>query len=86
MNEKTDPLSAVAVDPLVMRLRRYNEWRRGADFEQPEPAEIGRDIDEAIAAIEQLDELRTAVIASLILLPTNNDGKRLLESAIGIGA
>ena len=86
MNEKPEPLSTVAVDPLVMRLRRYNEWRRGADFEQPEPAEIGRDLDEAIAAIEQLDELRTAVIASLILLPTNNGGKQLLERAIGIGA
>ena len=69
-----------------MRLRRYNEWRRGADFEQPEPAAIGQDIDAAIAAIEQLDELRNAVTASLILLPQNNDGRRLLESAMGIGA
>jgi hypothetical protein len=51
-----------AVDPLVMRLRHYNEWRRGADFEQPEPAEIGRDID---AAIELLVGMRDAIRATL---------------------
>ena len=38
---------------LVKRLRRYNDWRRGADFEQPEPDAIGRDIDDTIATIEQ---------------------------------
>ena len=36
------------VEPLVQRLRRYNEWRRGADTEQPQPREIGEDIDEAV--------------------------------------
>ncbi len=41
------------LDLLAMRLRRYNEWRRGADFEQPQPAVIGRDIDAAISIIEQ---------------------------------
>lgn len=41
------------VERLVMRLRQYNEWRRGTDFEQPEPVAIGRDIDDAIAAIER---------------------------------
>ena len=62
MNDKTTPLSAVDVDPLVMRLRRYNEWRRGADFEQPEPAKIGRDID---AAIELLEAMRDAIRVTL---------------------
>ena len=61
MNDKSAPLSAADADQLVVRLRRYNEWRRGADFEQPEPSEIGMDIDAAIAAIEQLNELRSAV-------------------------
>lgn len=41
------------LDELVMRLKRYNEWRRGAEYEQPNPAEIGRDIDEVIAILER---------------------------------
>ncbi len=57
MNDKTEPLSTVAVDPRVMRLRRYNEWRRGADFEQPEPAEIGNDIDAAADELERMSKL-----------------------------
>ena len=56
MNDKNEPLSAVNVAPLVMRLRRLNEWRRGADFEQPEPTEIGRDIDVAIDLLVGMSE------------------------------
>lgn len=52
----------VRVDPLVMRLRRYNEWRRGADFEQPEPARIGADID---AAADMLEAMAAAIVAAL---------------------
>jgi hypothetical protein len=37
-----------------MRLRRFNEWRRGAELEQPEPAQIGADIDEAAAMLESM--------------------------------
>lgn len=44
----------VRVDPLVTRLRQYNEWRRGAEFEQPEPAQIGADIDEAAEMLEAM--------------------------------
>lgn len=40
------------INALVMRLRRYNEWRRGADFEQPEPTDVGADIDTAIELLE----------------------------------
>jgi len=40
------------LEALVRRLRRYNEWRRGADFEQPEPTGIGADIDAAIELLE----------------------------------
>lgn len=52
----------VHVDPLVMRLRRFNEWRRGAEFEQPAPAEIGADIDEAADLLEAMSH---AIVAAL---------------------
>lgn len=41
---------------LIKRLVRYNKWRRGADIEQPHPAQIGKDIDAAIATIKQLEK------------------------------
>ena len=42
------------LEQLVIRLQVYNDWRRGADIEQPKPKEIGQDIDLAIEAIKQL--------------------------------
>ena len=36
--------------------------------------------------MEQLEELKASVIGSLILLPNGNDGKRLLEHALGLDA
>ena len=33
-------------------LTRYNEWRRGAEIEQPDPTEIGLAIDAAIRALK----------------------------------
>lgn len=33
-------------------LRKYNEWRRGADTDMPEPEEIGKHIDAAITQIQ----------------------------------
>ena len=42
------------IDGLVARLRRYNEWRRGADTEQLHPREIGEDIDAACDALEAM--------------------------------
>jgi len=52
-NTSEAPTRSVGVQRLVMRLRRYNDWRRGADFEQPEPTEIGRDIDKAADVLER---------------------------------
>jgi len=43
-------------DQLIMRLRRYNEWRRGADFEQPDPACLGHDIDAAVSLIDEMNK------------------------------
>lgn len=37
---------------IAARLRRYNEWRRGADIPQPSPSEIGEDIDAAAYILE----------------------------------
>lgn len=62
MNNIPAVLSVGAVDPIVARLRRYNEWRRGADFDHPDPATIGKDID---AAIDLLVGMRDAIRATL---------------------
>jgi len=45
------------VEQLVMRLRQYNDWRRGADCDQPLPIPVGKDIDDAIATIEKYIKL-----------------------------
>jgi hypothetical protein len=39
-------------------LRKYNEWRRGADTEQPDPKELGEQIDAAISALVILERER----------------------------
>lgn len=41
------------IKALIDRLQYYNEWRRGADTEMPEPRQIGQDIDDAIALLEE---------------------------------
>lgn len=33
---------------LITYLENYQEWRRGADIEQPNPTELGQKLDEAI--------------------------------------
>ena len=43
------------VESLIIRLSRYNEWRRGADLQQqPEPTKIGEDIDTVIELLESI--------------------------------
>ena len=63
-NETTETAAwpGVRVDQLVMRLRRYNEWRRGAEFEQPCPVQIGADID---AAADMLETMAAAIVETL---------------------
>lgn len=39
------------IPALIERLRYYNSWRRGAESEQQNPEQIGRDIDDAIAIL-----------------------------------
>lgn len=41
---------------LADRLKLYNEWRRGAETEQPHPKQIGQDIDAAIMIIEEMTD------------------------------
>jgi hypothetical protein len=44
----------------IWTLREFNLWRRAdEDMEQPDPWEIGRAIDAAIKAMEELNEWRT---------------------------
>ena len=38
-------------------LKHFNEWRRGADTEQPHPALIGENIDTAIEMLQNSVEL-----------------------------
>ena len=43
------------VESLIIRLRRYNDWRRGADLEQPDPNKVGKDIDMAIKLLKGIN-------------------------------
>jgi len=44
------------IEQIIDRLGRFNDWRRGAEFDQPEPAQVGRDIDAAIELLATLSE------------------------------
>ena len=39
---------------LIERMRAFNDWRRGGDFEIPHPRQTGMDIDAMCDAIESL--------------------------------
>jgi hypothetical protein len=44
----------------IWTLREFNLWRRSdEDMDQPDPWEIGKAIDDAIEAMEELNEWRT---------------------------
>ena len=47
---------------LIEYLKAYQEWRRGADTEQPDPTELGEKLDEAIEllSVGRLRESRKA--------------------------
>lgn len=40
------------MEDTIEYLRKYNEWRRGADTDMPEPKEIGEHIDAAIIKLQ----------------------------------
>jgi len=44
------------IEALVYRLKYYNRWRRGSDEKQPDPTQLGKDIDHAINLIEGMDK------------------------------
>lgn len=52
----------VDVSDLVGRLRRFNDWRRGAEIKQPQPKEIGEDLEEAA---DRLEAMAGAIVAAL---------------------
>jgi len=43
---------------LIHRLQYYNEWRRGADTEMPQPKQIGLDIDAAVEVLREVERGR----------------------------
>ena len=46
-------MRAEELTALAKRLRVYNDWRRGYELlEQPDPAAVGHDIEDAIEVIE----------------------------------
>jgi hypothetical protein len=49
-------------EELIEYLKAYQEWRRGADTEQPDPTELGEKLDEAIEllSVGRLRESRKA--------------------------
>jgi hypothetical protein len=48
------------IQKTIQTLRQFNLWRKGDDaMEQPDPWGIGEAIDEAIEAMEELNEWRT---------------------------
>jgi hypothetical protein len=58
-------------------LRKYNEWRRGADTEQPDPKELGEQIDAAIAGLTMLEE--TAKLAATLKVERDEAREALKE-------
>jgi len=47
-------------EQVIQILRDYNLWRRAdEDMDQPDPWEIGKAIDDAIEAMEELNEWKT---------------------------
>jgi hypothetical protein len=43
-------------EELIKYLRGYNEWRRGADTDQPEPFYLGACIDAACDKLEEIEK------------------------------
>lgn len=49
------PKTADEIIDIAARLKLFNDWRRGADdIQQPEPNQLGRDIDAAVALLADL--------------------------------
>ena len=50
--EKLKELEEQDIEELIEKLRRYNNWRRGAEIPMPHPQEITEMIDEAIKVLK----------------------------------
>lgn len=47
----------MSTHPNIKALRAYNRWRRGGSGAQPDPVEVGRLLDWAIAVCDAADKL-----------------------------
>ena len=61
-------------------LRKYNDWRRGGEGQQPEPKEIGMNLDFAIAALESDADIATLEQESLQMLARMERLEKELET------
>lgn len=82
------PINSVMNDKLTDNLRQYNEWRRGAEIDQPHPKDIGVWIDEICKrvddqnakVIELQDMIEKLVEQGLELMEENRFLKKKLRS------
>lgn len=60
-------------------LKTYNEWRRGADIPQPNPADIGIAIDGVLSELEELKQ-QVGILASFPLKIRMECRKRIKDA------
>jgi len=63
---------------LIEYLKTYQEWRRGADIEQPDPTELGEKLDEAIQILKEGGVLHESHIEMQV--PFDKCMRELVES------
>ena len=63
---------------LIEYLKEYQEWRRGADIEQPDPTELGEKLDEAIQILKEGGVLHESHIEMQV--PFDKCMRELVES------
>ena len=42
------------IQDLINRLNHYNRWRRGEDLKHPDPKQLGKDLDEVLAILNEM--------------------------------
>lgn len=65
----------MTTEQIIQYLRTYNEWRRGNDAPQPDPAKVGKVIDAACDALEEAARMpkRFASVRDLVKATAADD-------------